>query len=248
MARLTFSGEWRTTLFVVVLVPVMAGLGFWQLSRAADKEAIAGEFERKQAAAPARFEDLLGQDPEALAYRPVTLTGQFREGEYFLQDNRTVQGRYGNEVIGVFEPAGSERLVLVNRGWVEADASRQTLPEAPPVSGEVTIAGQVYVAPGKPYMLADQPLEPGWPKRVQAVEMDKIASALAVDGADLFPYPVRINGNETGALYVDWPVVNVSPAKHYGYAVQWFAMSAVLALIYLLRSTNLWQLLRGQGN
>ena len=35
---------------------------------------------------------------------------------------------------------------------------------------------------------------------------------------------------EPGALAVDWVVVNVSPAKHRGYAVQWFAF-AVIALV-----------------
>ena len=72
--------------------------------------------------------------------------------------------------------------------------------------------------------------------------MDKIADSLA---GRLFPYPVRIDGGQTGALVVDWVFINASPAKHRGYAVQWFAMAAVLALIYLLRSSNLWQLIRG---
>ena len=46
-------------------------------------------------------------------------------------------------------------------------------------------------------------------------------------------------------MQADWQVVNVSPAKHRGYAVQWFSMAAVLALLYLARSTNLWQMMKG---
>ena len=75
------------------------------------------------------------------------------------------------------------------------------------------------------------------------MEMDKIGDALA---GSLFPYPVRIDPAQPGALSVDWQVINVSPEKHTGYAVQWFSMAAALALIYLLRSTNIWQLLRGR--
>ena len=37
------------------------------------------------------------------------------------------------------------------------------------------------------------------------------------------------------------------PRKHQGYAVQWFAMAAVLLIFYLLRSSNLWQLLTGSN-
>ena len=76
--------------------------------------------------------------------------------------------------------------------------------------------------------------------------MDKIATELG--GADaLFPYPVRIDAGESGALAVEWTVVNTGPAKHIGYAVQWFAMSAVLATLYVFRSSNLRQWLSGRG-
>ena len=238
-----FQPEWRTTVFALLMVPLMAGLGFWQLSRADEKRAIADEFERKREKPPAVLQELRDQPAEALAYHPVKIVGHFRR-EYFLLDNRMVHGRYGNEVIGVFEEAGNGDLVLVNRGWIVADAARRSLPEAPQVNGEQTLTGQVYVAPGKPYMLADKPLAEGWPKRVQAVQVDKVAAALGVDAADIFPYPVRVDPQQPAALYVDWPVVNVSPAKHLGYAVQWFAMSFVLALLYLIRSSNVLEVLR----
>lgn len=242
--RFKFDSDWRTTLFVVAMVPLLAALGFWQLSRAAEKSAIAREFEAKREQAPALLPELTGASPAELAYRPVSLTGRFREREYFLLDNRMVQGRYGNEVLGVFELEDSDQLVLVNRGWVVADAGRRSLPEISPVPGRVTVLGQVYVAPGKPYTLADKPLAEGWPKRVQAVQADKLAVALGLAPERLFPYPVRLEADQAGAFYIDWPVVNVSPAKHIGYAVQWFTMAAVLALIYLIRSTNLAEILR----
>ena len=73
-----------------------------------------------------------------------------------------------------------------------------------------------------------------------------MAAALGVSEDMLFPYSVRIKAGEPGALAVDWKVVNSGPAKHIGYAVQWFAMSAVLALLGVLRSTNLHQWLRSR--
>jgi cytochrome oxidase assembly protein ShyY1 len=243
---LKFTGDWRTTLFALVMVPLLAALGFWQLSRADEKNAIAAAFEAKQHQPPALLQDLESRSAQELAYQRVMLTGTFQP-QYFLLDNRTVNGRYGNEVIGVLEVRDTGELALVNRGWVAADAARRSLPDVPPIKGEVSISGQVYVSPGKPYLLAQEELASGWPKRIQAVEVDKLAAAIGRPSAQVFPYPVRIDANEKGALYVDWPVVNASPAKHYGYAVQWFAMSVVLALLYLLRSTNLLQVLRETG-
>ncbi len=43
-------------------------------------------------------------------------------------------------------------------------------------------------------------------------------------------------------------MVNVSPAKHRGYAVQWFTMAVVLLIFFFLRSSNIWQLLGGRGD
>lgn len=241
-----FEPEWRTTLFVVIMVPLLAGLGVWQLSRAEEKESLQGAFDAQQSRAPTRLNDLAGVSADDLAYLPVRLAGRFREGEYFLLDNRMRHGRYGNEVIGIFE-LDDGMIALVNRGWVPADPARTALPEVTPVNGDVTIRGQVYVAPGKPYLLAEQKFSEGWPRRVQALEMDKIAAELGNGGASLFPYPVRIDAGETGALVTEWKIVNSGPAKHVGYAVQWFVMSAVLALVYLFSSSNLRQWLAGRG-
>jgi cytochrome oxidase assembly protein ShyY1 len=246
-AGLKFDPEWRITLFTLLLVPVMVSLGFWQLQRADDKAELAIAFEQKQLRSPALLgATLQEQEPDALAYLPVRLLGRFREHQYFLLDNRIQGGRYGNEVLGVFELADGG-LALVNRGWIAADASRMSLPRVPAVLGELDITGHIYVAPGEPYLLADHPLDSGWPKRIQAVEMNKLAAPLPA-GHTLFPYPVRIDAGQSGALGVNWQVINVSPAKHRGYAVQWFTMAAVLALFYLLRCSNLWQLLRRAPN
>lgn len=239
-----FDPEWRTTLFAALLVPALAGLGVWQLSRAEEKAALRAAFEAQQARNPARLAQLAGAPAEELAYLPVQLSGRFRQNRYFLLDNRMQHGRYGNEVVGVFE-LDDGGLALVNRGWLPADPARRSLPQVPPVPGQVTIRGQIYVAPGKPYLLQEQKFASGWPRRVQALEMDKLAAELdgepGAGGGELFPYPVRMDAGEPGALSVAWKVVNTGPAKHVGYAVQWFAMSAVLALLYVLRSSNLRQ-------
>ena len=39
-------------------------------------------------------------------------------------------------------------------------------------------------------------------------------------------------------------MVNVTPAKHTGYAVQWFAMAFALGIIFIFFNTNLAELLK----
>ena len=245
-----FDPEWRITLFTVVMIPLMIGMGFWQLQRAEEKAALADSFAARQVQPPAPLSGLWDKPAGSLAYIPVQLTGTFLPDEYFLLDNRINRGRFGYEVLGILRLDEVGAVVLVNRGWIAADSSRRELPVVPPVPGRVTLSGHVYVAPGAPYLLAEQQLEAVWPIRLQAVEMDKIQPLITDQtGGRLFPYPVRIDAHRPGALLVDWTVVNVSPQKHQGYAVQWFAMAAALCILYLLRCSNVWQRLTApRGN
>ena len=239
-----FDPEWRITLFTLVMVPTMIALGFWQLGRADEKTALAAAWERQQNQPPVEVQNLDGRAPEALAYRPVTATGRFRDSEYLLLDNRIHRGQFGYEVLAILDLDQVDLSVIVNRGWIAGDAARRSLPELPSLAGSQIVSGHVYIPPGEPYLLQEQELDDSWPKVVQAVEMDKIAAAIGGDA--VFPHLLRLDRDSPAALTVDWRVVNVRPEKHQGYAVQWFTMAVVLAIFYLLRSSNLWQLLKAR--
>jgi surfeit locus 1 family protein len=245
---LKFDLEWRTTLVTLVMVPLMASLGFWQLQRAQEKANLVSVFEERQQQTPALLSALWDTTAESLAYMPVRLIGSFLPDKYFLLDNQVQHGQFGYAVLGILQLRDAGGSVLVNRGWIAGDSARRTLPVVPDVTGPVDITGHVYVAPGEPFVLAEQQLDKAWPKRIQAEEMDKLGPAVAaLQGGKVFPFTVRIDAGQPGALQVDWQLVNMSPQKHQGYAVQWFAMAAGLFVIYLLRSSNLWQLITGSG-
>lgn len=244
-ARLQFDLEWRTTALTLVLLPVLVALGFWQLQRADDKRAIAEVFEQRRGAAPVALATLWDAPAQDLAFRTVTVTGRFDPERYLLLDNRIREGRFGYEVVAVLAIAGSERAVLVNRGWVPGDPARRALPRIEQPAGLHTLSASVYVAPGEAYLLGEQALDGDWPIVLQALEMDKLLPALERRlGQALYPRSLRVAPEDPTALRAGWPAVNVSPAKHTGYAVQWFCMAGVLLLVFLLRSSNLWQLLR----
>ncbi len=244
MQSVHFNPEWRTTLATVLVLPMLVGLALWQLQRADEKAATDTRFEQRRLLSPVPMERVDAGDVDGLKYLPVALSGHFMADQYFLLDNRIHKGRFGYEVLAIMQLAGSQQAVLVNRGWIAGDSSRQSLPAVPGVRGQHSLTGHVYVAPGEPYLLADTPLEPGWPKRIQAIEMNKLTPAVAaVTTATLFPYTVRIDPDQGAALTADWQVVNVSAEKHTGYAVQWFTMAAALFILYVLHSSNLWQVL-----
>ncbi|WP_116368456.1 SURF1 family protein [Parahaliea mediterranea] len=242
---LKFDLEWRTTLFTALLLPLLIGLGFWQLQRADEKRALAATFEARRALPAAEAGQLWQLPPAELAYRPALARGEFDPQRYLLLDNRIKQGRFGYEVIGLFHLAGSERSLLVNRGWVAGDPARRALPRVPQPAGAQVIHGSLYVPPDEPYLLGEQALDGDWPLVVQSVEATGVAQALGERiGRPVLPWSLRLASEDPAALVAEWPVVNASPAKHTGYAVQWFCMALALVILFLLRSSNLWQWLR----
>ena len=52
MTGLRIDFEWRITLFTVILVPALIMLGFWQLSRADEKEVLGAMFDARAQQTP----------------------------------------------------------------------------------------------------------------------------------------------------------------------------------------------------
>lgn len=233
--------EWRSALLAAAIIPLFIALGLWQLSRADEKRQINARWE-EQRQQPARPLEALPLDPVALAYRPVSLRGEFLSDRDFLLDNRIRQGRYGVEVLSPLRLEGGT-LVLVNRGWLAGDPYRQNLPSVPVVSGPLALEGYVYVSPGQSYTLGEVVAGSGWPRLVQAIDMPALSGVL---GEDLWPYSVRLAADSPAALLAEWSIVNVVPAKHQGYAVQWFAMATALLLLALWRNSNLSELVQAR--
>ena len=240
--------EWRTTVFTALLLPLLIYLGCWQLQRAEEKALLATAFAERQASVPVLLSADLTAQTDSLAYLPVRIRGKFVAGKDILLDNRLQRGQFGYEVVSPVVLSLGGEVVLVNRGWIAGDSARRSLPSAPVPSEPIDVTGHLYIAPGEPYLLAEQSFAGPWPKVIQALEMEKLRPVIegAVRAGTMFPHLVRLDSGQAGALQVDWQVINVSPQKHRGYAVQWFCMAAALGILFVLRSSNVWQYLTGK--
>ena len=49
----------------------------------------------------------------------------------------------------------------------------------------------------------------------------------------VYPFIIRLDQQQPHGFLRDWPVVSMPPARHYGYAVQWFSMALVVFLIFI---------------
>lgn len=149
MYRFLLSRQWVIlTLVALLLIPTMIRLGVWQMHRYDERSA------RNQLVS-----DALGADPVPVQrltspghtvttdqrYRTVTATGHFDTAREEVVRRRV----NGDEQVGfhVLTPfvLTDGSVVLVNRGWIPADAPSQTaFPKVPaPPSGQVTVTGRL---------------------------------------------------------------------------------------------------------
>ena len=221
-------------LLSLCLFPLMIALGFWQLDRADEKQHILNQYNANQQASPAGVEGL--QSRTNLQYRSAWLEGELDAKRRIILDNRVANGKPGYEILEALNVAGMGQMILVNRGWVPASLDRNILPQIEAVEGQVKFRGVLYQSLGG-YRLDDgisQVAE--WPARVGWITAERAEELFA---ESFFPYQLRLDQDSPGALQTGWPTVSVQPAKHTGYAVQWFAMALVLLVMTVIANSNL---------
>ena len=208
---------------VVILVMLLLRLGFWQLDRAEEKKLLIKQWQQ-----PAT-ETLLNLDKQPGFYRKVEFEGLINNRQYFLLDNRTRQGKVGYELI-VLTKLADNTAILVNLGWLATGTDRSTLPTVELPNSKVKFSGWMKQQQ-KVFQLKEDQWQAGWPKRIQQIEIDKIASVTNIKNLATF---VLLNEKPLlESLTTAWKPVNMSAQKHIGYAFQWFLMAFTLSVMLL---------------
>ena len=216
------------TLATVLTMAVTASLGLWQLDRAAQKTALESAI-RGRASLPAwgNQELLAATDPGREVYRPMRLRGQWLPRFSVFLDNRQMDGRTGFFLVTPLRLAGSERVLLVQRGWVPRDFNDRTrVPAVDTPAGEVLVEGRLTPPPGRLFQFGDA----GSGVIRQNIDL---AAFGRETGLDLMDLSLQQTGDDAGPLRRQWPLPAIDVAKHHGYAFQWFALCALVAGLYL---------------
>jgi surfeit locus 1 family protein len=225
--------RWLVLIAAVSMAALTVRLGVWQMSRAAQKEALQAQLDAR-GQLPALSLRELPLTPEAAAaqhHRPARLQGEWVPGATVFLDNRQMNGRPGFFVATPLKLAGTNEAVLVQRGWAPRDAmDRLRVPSVPTPAGPIEVDGRLAPSPPRLYDFAG-PAASG-PIR-QNLDLADFARET---GLALRPFSLLQADSPSTAqdgLLRQWPLPAVDVHKHYGYAFQWFALSALVAGLYV---------------
>jgi surfeit locus 1 family protein len=200
-----YSFRPRVWALVLAAAACAAGiaLGNWQAGRAAEKRAAAAELDRKR----------------------VSLRGVFRPEHTVFLDNKIRDRRVGYEVVTPLRLDGEH--VLINRGWIEAARTRETLPAVSTPPGDVRIEGVALERFPRVLILESKG------KVRQSLDIEAFARET---GLRLQPRVIEQHSPAEDGLLRDWPRPDAGAEKNAAYSFQWYSLAALAVVIALVLS------------
>ncbi len=240
-----FRGRWLwATIAVAIGALLLCRLGVWQLQRLQQREAANAALLERLSQPPLKLAGP-GLDPAAADMRKGIADGIYDFGQEVILRDQELNGAPGVHLITPLHLAGSPAAVLVDRGWVPAEASAPGQRSAfSQPAGQVEVHGIIHLTETRLNFLSpDDPSPAGPSTRADAwfrVNIARIQKQV--------PYPLlpvfleegdpNLNGGDVpitpgeGHLPATDIEIDLSNGPHLSYAIQWFSFAAILVAGY----------------
>ena len=212
---------------IIATIAFLVSLGLWQLERADQKRTIEAAILNANTGPV----ELIANGRELLdkEYYDVRLQGNYLSDKQFIYDNQIVDQVSGYYVLTPFILTDQLGVVLVNRGFIPWNGQREKLADIAVDSVSREIKVQVS-SPIKRMELKATDVSRQFPVLIQAIDFDLLEEVSKLK----FVKVVGLLDPSSSDGYVrKWEPYTGSIEKHIGYAIQWFLMALVLAIIGL---------------
>ena len=164
-------------------------------------------------------------------YQRLKVQGQFDTEHQFLLDNIILNSRYGYYVVTPLRLNDNNDVLLVNRGWIQKAGDDVEASMLAVDASTLTIHGRAGSLPRAGYKMGDA-ISPGspWPKHAVYPALDEIAAEL---GEGVQPFVLLMEPDYEFGFVRHWVPEAMGAGRHFAYALQWFAMGAVLAALLI---------------
>ena len=217
-------------IFFIILIYSFASLGFWQLDRAKEKDAL------QEAYITGENHINIKDRTDMATYTRIQASGAFDKDRQIIIDNIIRDGQLGQMIITPFEINKNLPLLLVNRGWIKKE---NDFPNIKIDSSIINIKGRsgslpkVGIRDGEAFNEITT-----WPNIGIYPSIEEIQDQIE---RETLPYILLLDPDEKNGFTRNWePRVSTS-ATNYGYSVQWFLMcfGVIIFLIIKLKRTLL---------
>lgn len=224
MKRNKFKPGKRITVFFVFFASLFFFLGLWQIERGQAKKIIIKEFNNNLTKKPSYLEI------DSKKWDRVFVEGKWDSSKQILIDNVIHRGISGFKVLTPLKIKNSEKTILVDRGWIKRERSRETIPDIKVPEDTVMVSG-ILESPELGLVLSEDLVTKTWPKISQTKNPDILLKEYdeTMYKLLLMADPLLKNSLE----YIKIVPTNMTPSKHFGYAAQWFSMFLVLCLMFI---------------
>jgi surfeit locus 1 family protein len=230
-ARRHLAFGWLLALLGIAL---FARLGFWQLARMHEKQAMLDAVQATLAARRPQPLALAADATRARGYDWSAGAGRFRAARAVLLDNQERDGRIGVRAYCVFAPAAA-RPLLVELGWLPVPGDRR-MPHVACPHDVRAVAGLLAPAPSAGLARGVATPQPDGSLLVVALDLSLLRTSLGAP--DLAPRVLKLDPALPFGYPRDLDVLpnTLPPQRHLGYAVQWFGLALTVLVTALVLS------------
>ena len=213
------------SILITATFAFLVSLGFWQLERADDKRSIEASIKQANTGSVELIKKEEGL--QSKEYYEVRLQGKYLSDKQFIYDNQIVDQVSGYYVLTPFALEGQSKAILINRGFIPWNGRRDKLADI--VIGQETREIKVQISKSIKRMEL-KPSEVGiqFPVLIQSIDLQDMADRAKVDFSSVIGL---LDASASNGFIRKWEPYTGSIEKHIGYAVQWFLMALVLAII-----------------
>jgi surfeit locus 1 family protein len=228
LARRLTRRDRAFVLLALVMGAACIRLGFWQLSRLAERRASNGLIAERMALPDLDLAGAAGSTDD-LAFRMAEGQGDWDPTHEFVLANRSLGGLPGAHLVTPFRPDGSDLSILIDRGWISQETSSESARQGYRNEASVHVRGLLKPSQEEPTwaFLADPTMIPGGPPR-QSWRVLYIPGIQQQTPYVLSRYFLELTEAPGAGLDPDPdPDIDLSEGPHLAYAIQWFAFSAI---------------------
>lgn len=229
----------------LVMMPALMSLGFWQLRRADEKQAM---IDRLHVGASSTQTVDAGNAAQLPLLQQVIARGRYDANRQILLDNMwsTKNAQVDGKPVGVqpginvWTPLLLEdgHILIVNRGWRPFGKTRADLPNTDVAGDPRSVRGLLSGIPEPGLRISNKQQDTSsWPR---LLNFPTLAELQTIYGNQVLPRILLLESTEPDGYERDWSTRysfnDFGPDRHIGYAFQWFGLSFAVFVIFIVVS------------